>query len=118
MNSRETLAHIADWLGWQDETLSSGLHNSFDALRLYDYWQTHENRLDEAADEWESSERVAALGYDPMFDGDCEAVTAGTAVAVSALLRARELLDSVTYVAEEGDTKSALVLIDKALGGS
>lgn len=38
MNAREKLAAVADWLGWQDETLSAGLRTAEDALKLYDYW--------------------------------------------------------------------------------
>lgn len=65
MNAREQLAAVADWLGWQDESLSFGLRNSMDALRLYDYAQAHPN-LHEMADEWPSRTRIAALGYDPL----------------------------------------------------
>lgn len=37
MNAREQLIAIADWLGDEEESLSFGLRNAFDALRLYDY---------------------------------------------------------------------------------
>ena len=69
MNAREMLAHISEWLSYQDETLSFGLHNAFDALRLYDYSLEH-SELPEMADDWDPQDRIAALGYDPM-NGKC-----------------------------------------------
>lgn len=41
MNAREQIAAIAEWLGWQEESLSYGLRNAMDALRLFDYAQSH-----------------------------------------------------------------------------
>jgi hypothetical protein len=116
MNARETLVHVADWLGWQDEPLSSGLHNAFDGLRLYDYWVARQDRLDEMADEWEPEERITALGYDPMADTNNEAKTSGADVVVTAMERARKLLDSVACVTKEGDTRKPLALLNAALG--
>lgn len=116
MNARETLAHVADWLGWQEETLSYGLRSAFDGLRLYDYWQAHEDTLGEMADEWEAKDRITALGYDPMDGTNNEAKTTGADVAVSAMTKARKLLDSVAFVAKEGDTVKPLEALDAALG--
>lgn len=116
MNARETLAHVADWLGWQEETLSFGLRNAFDGLRLYDYWQAHEDTLGEMADEWEPKDRIAALGYDPMDGTNHEATTTGADGVVSAMAQARKLIDSVAFVAKEGDTKKPLAALDVALG--
>lgn len=115
MNTRETLALIADWLGWQEETLSFGLRNAFDALRLYDYAQAHPD-LGEMADEWEPCDRIAALGYDPMDGTNHEAETTGAAGVVTAISKARKLLDSVAFVVREGDTKKPIAALDAALG--
>lgn len=65
MNAREKLAHVADWLGWQDENLSFGLKNAKDALKLYDYAEAHHD-LGEMADEWPASHLRKAVGYNPM----------------------------------------------------
>ncbi len=116
MNARETLAHVADWLGWQEETLSFGLRNAFDGLRLYDHWMANQDRLDEMADEWEPKDRIAALGYDPMDGTNNEAKTTGADVAVTAIEKARTLLDSVAFVAKEGDTRKPLAALDAVLG--
>lgn len=64
MNAREMLSHVADWLAWQDEDLNAKLKNAFDALRLYDYAQSHTS-LPEMADEWEEEHLISALGYNP-----------------------------------------------------
>lgn len=116
MNARETLAHIADWLGWQEEALSFGLRNAFDALRLYDHWQAHEDTLGEMADEWKPKDRIAALGYDPMDGTNYEAATTGADGVVSAMVQAHKLIDSVAFVAKEGDTKKPLAALDAVLG--
>src|SRR5579864_1935301 len=73
MNARERLAAAAEWLGYNDEQLSFGLRNAFDALRLYDYAQAHPN-LPEMADEWEESDLIAALGYSPFEFDQTEAM--------------------------------------------
>lgn len=117
-NARQQLALIADWLGWQDESLSFGLRHSMDALRLYDYGQAHPN-LPEMADEWTPRSRVAALGYDPLATVEAsngrEVKGTGAADAARALLSARRLIDSVVYVAKEGDKERVLAAIDAAV---
>jgi len=74
LNTREKIAAVADWLGWQEEQLSYGLRSTEDAFKLYDYWRADQN-LPEMADEDYADEdtdltlhRIAALGYDPMYD--------------------------------------------------
>lgn len=114
-NAREMLDVVGDRLGWQDETLSFGLRNAFDALRLYDYWIAHEDTLEEMADQWEPEDRIAALGYDPFEDGSHEHKTTGALEAVEAMMTARTLLDSVAFVANEGDTKKPIKLLDTVL---
>lgn len=118
MNAREQLLHIADWLGWQDESLSFGLRNSMDALRLYDYAQAHPN-LPEMADTWTSRSRVAALGYDPLEQIEAvngrEVTSTGAFDAVQAMKAARRLIDSVSYVAKEGDKDRVLAAIDSVV---
>lgn len=37
MNAREELAAVADWLGWQEETMSDGLKSMEDAIKLWRY---------------------------------------------------------------------------------
>lgn len=119
MNAREQLMHIAHWLGDQEESLSMGLRSSYDALRLYDHWQAHSDVLPEMADEWQSEDLIAALGYDPLdtqqaWEGrDVEAT--GASAVHEALTDARRLIDSVAYVAVEGDTAAVLQRIDSAL---
>lgn len=115
MNSRERLAAVADWLAWQEETLSFGLRNAFDALRLYDYAQTHSD-LSEMADEWLPCSRVAAVGYDPMEGHNHEANTTGAVEATLAMSEARTLIASVAFVSTEGDTAKPLAALDIALG--
>lgn len=118
-NAREQLANIADWLGWQDESLSFGLINSYDALRLYDYAQANADRLSEMADEWEPEDRIAALGYDPLETAQASAgravTTTGASKAHEALTASRALLDSVAFVANEGDTEPVLAMIDSVI---
>lgn len=114
-NAREHLAVVADWLGFQEESLSFGLINAYDGLRLYDH--SHANpHLGEMADEWLPQDRIAALGYDPLEtreaqEGRC-VQDSGAQKAHSALAAARKLLDSVAFVATEGDTAIVLALID------
>lgn len=115
MNARETLAHVADWLGWQGETLSFGLRNAFDALRLYDYWLKHQD-LPEMADAWNPRSRIAALGYDPMDGVSHEAKTTGATEAIDAMKKARKLIDSVAFVAKEGDKIKPLSALDSVIG--
>lgn len=95
--------------------MSFGLRNAFDALRLYDYWIAHQDSIGEMADEWEPNDRIAALGYDPMDGTNHEANTTGAALAVSAMAEARKLIDSVAFVAKEGDTRKPLAALDAAL---
>lgn len=117
-NAREYLAVVAEWLSYQDECLSFGLVNSYDALRLYDHAQANPH-LGEMADEWLTQDRIAALGYDPLetqeaHEGRC-VVDSGASKAHNALLAARGLLDSVAFVANEGDTSEVLALIDEVV---
>lgn len=114
MNARETLAHVADWLGWQDENLSSKLRNAFDALRLYDYAQSHPE-LPEMADEWEVADFNSALGYYPFECHDIDAETSGATEAADALRNAYVLIDSVAHVRTPGDSLHVLPQIAKVL---
>lgn len=118
MNAREQLAAIADWLGWQEESLSFGLRNSMDALRLYDYAQAHPN-LPEMADEWTPSILIAELGYNPFEQAEAtngrEVKETGATGAAKAMKAARDLIDSVAYVAKEGDKDKVLAAIDAVL---
>lgn len=121
MNARETLERAEDWLGWQEEDLSYGLRNAFDALRLFDYAQANPD-LPEMADDWEPEDRIAAVGYDPLelaLGGTyCEAETSGATAAAEAMQQARELLDSVAFVAKEGDTAKPIAAIDAVLSAA
>lgn len=69
-NSREQLAAAAEWLGWQDEYLSSGLKSADDALKLWRFWQARPygpEMADEECDGFDvAALRVEALGYDPL----------------------------------------------------
>jgi len=64
-NAREILVIVADWLGWQDETLSDGLKSPCDAIKLWEYAQAHPD-LHEMADEWPNRVLRDALGYNPL----------------------------------------------------
>lgn len=113
MYAREMLLHVAAWYGDQDEHLSSGLKNAFDALRLYDYAQAHSDTLPEYAEEWTPEQREAALGYDPLSDSAVDGIYhepehTGAAIAADAMHQAAQLLDSVAFVAKEGDTEKPL----------
>jgi len=73
MNTRKKMVHIADWLGWQHESMSFGLRSIADAEKLWQYWQDNADTLPEFADENEGDEveditnvRISVLGYDPM----------------------------------------------------
>ena len=118
MNAREQLAAIADWLGWQEESLSFGLRNSMDALRLYDYAQAHPN-LPEMADEWKPRDLIAALGYNPFEQAEAvhgrEVSSTGASEATNAMKAARDLIDSVAYIVKEGDKDKVLAAIDAVL---
>ncbi len=118
MNAREQLAAVSEWLGWQEEDLSFGLRSAMDALRLYDYAQAHPN-LPEMADEWRARSRIAALGYDPLAVPEAAAgrdvVETGAARAASAMRQARDLLDSVAFVAMPGDTCKVIAALDAVL---
>lgn len=109
MNARERLENVAQWLGWQDEQLSAGLKNSFDALRLYDYAQANPE-LDEMAEGWDPEHRIAALGYDPLADYDTwfEADTTGAVEAADTLRNAYALIDSVAHISKPGDKERVL----------
>ncbi|SFF34258.1 hypothetical protein [Paracidovorax wautersii] len=121
MNAREQLNAVADWLGWQNESLSFGLRSSMDALRLYDYAQAHPDTLAEMADEWTSRQRIAALGYDPLDEREAaegrEVNETGATSAAKAMKAARRLLDSVAFVAKEGDTRPVIKALDAVIGG-
>lgn len=120
MNARERLTAAADWLGYNHEQLSFGLRNAFDALRLYDYAQAHPC-LPEMADEWDEPDLVAALGYSPFELDDTgspishEADTSGSDKAADAMRVARKLLDSVAFVANEGDTEPVIDALDASV---
>lgn len=114
MNAREKLAAVADWLGYNSETLSDGLRNAFDGLRLYDYAQSNPD-LDEMADSWEPQHRIAALGYDP-FDGEFqEAETTGADSAANAIRNAYALIDSAAFMKQSGDSVPILAALHNAL---
>lgn len=118
MNAREQLALVEDWLSEQDESLSFGLRNALDALRLYDYALAHPD-LGEKADGWKVGCRVAALGYDPLTTPEAmygrSVKDTGAARATKALESARKLLDSVVFVAQLTDTRQVLRELDAAL---
>lgn len=118
MNAREQLAAVADWLGWQEESLSFGLRHSMDALRLYDFAQAHPE-LPEMADEWEPKYLVEALGYDPLETKEAsngrEVGPTGAMASHLALMSARALIDSVAYIAKEGDSVPVLATIDAVI---
>lgn len=114
-NAREILKAAEDWYGWNSESLSAGLRNAFDALRLWDYAQAH-THLPEMADEWKAKDLVKALGYNPFEEPNHEAKTTGAVEAAEALSAAKTLIDSVAFVSKEGDTEIPLRLICAALG--
>lgn len=114
MNARERLTAAKDWLGWQDENLSAGLRTAFDALRLHDYAQLHDD-LPDMADDWEPEQREVALGYDPLDRPAIEAQTSGADVIAHALVDAFRLLDSVAFVQQEGDTAQLIDTLSAVL---
>ncbi|GAO73509.1 hypothetical protein [Comamonas sp. E6] len=119
MNAREQLIAIADWLGDEEESLSFGLRNAFDALRLYDYALARPELICGYVMEWPEADRIAALGYDPIATVEAiqgrDVNETGATQACAVLARARDLLDSVAFVATEGDTSQLLVDIDDIL---
>lgn len=64
LNAREQLDACAEWLGWQNETMSYGLKTPEDGLKLWRYMKAHDE-LSDAADDWLPENRIAALGYCP-----------------------------------------------------
>ena len=125
-NIREKSQAVATWLGYHHENIAYGLRSMADAEKLYDYWQARPNVLPEFCDDDADDmavdvrqHRIAALGYDPLV-----IVMAGALRrpkidrATEALRAAQTLLDSVAYVAHEGDTKRPLRLIHAALSTS
>jgi len=119
MNARERLEAVFNWLGWQDEQLSAGLKNSFDALRLFDYAQANPD-LSEMADEWNEKHLIAAVGYNPLADYETwhEAETTGASEAANALRNAYTLIDSVAHVAKPGDKERVLPEIARVLSAA
>lgn len=119
MNTREQLIAIADWLGDEEESLSFGLRNAFDALRLYDYAQARPELMCGYVTEWPEADRIAAIGYDPLATVEAiqgrEVTDTGATLACAVLARTRDLLDSVAYVATDGDTSQLLEDIDHIL---
>lgn len=62
-----TLKNIVFWYDVQNVALLEGLKTFNDAIRLYRYAHLKRNQhLPEMADTWPASERIKALGYDPM----------------------------------------------------
>lgn len=118
MNAREQIENIAEWLGYQEESLSFGLRHAMDALRLYDYSMAHPE-LHEMADEWEDADLIAALGYNPLETEGAingrEVTDTGATEAHAALVMARTLIDSVAYVSTEGDSAPVLAAIDAVI---
>lgn len=125
-NMREKTEAIAEWLGYHHEDIAYGLRSVADAEKLYDYWAERGDLLPEFCDnDAEDLEvdvrqhRIAALGYDPLV-----VVMAGERAApkinkaAEAMRAAEKLLDSVAFVAKEGDTKRPLRLIRSALAAT
>jgi len=122
-NFREKTAAIAEWLGWHHENIAYGLRSVADAEKLYDYWQARGDLLPEFSDEEADDaavdvrqHRIIALGYDPLvivMEGQKPAPKIDR--KAEALKAAQQLLDSVAFVAKEGDTKRPLRLIRAAL---
>lgn len=119
MNARELLDQVEHWLGWQNEDLSAGLKSAFDALRLYEYWTDPKNQhLPEFCDmDYDdedhdiATERVNALGYDPLAKCLDESVI-GTKSVMGALAVSYTLIDSVAFIKKEGDTDKVLKMIN------
>ena len=66
-NPIQDLSAIVNWYNWQHVSMHSGLKSTRDAIKLYRYARLKSNHeLVEFADEWPASERIKALGYDPM----------------------------------------------------
>ena len=113
-NAWEMLVIVDDWLGWQDGDLSAKLRNAFDALRLYDYAQSHPD-LPEMADEWEEGCLINAIGYNPFEQDYKESNETGARGAEVAMLTAYRVLDSVAFVKDVGDTDIPLKEIRNTL---
>ncbi|MEM8519518.1 hypothetical protein [Janthinobacterium sp. CAN_S7] len=122
-NMREKAEAIALWLGYHNEDIAYGLRALADAEKLYDYWQAHSGVLPEFCDEDADDptvnvrqHRIAAIGYDPlMIVMEGGTLTPKIDKTAEALRVAQKLLDSVAFVAKEGDTKRPLRLINSAL---
>lgn len=115
-NAREMLKNVADFLGDEEEDLSFGLRSAFDALRLYDYAQSHPELTNAFVTEWKSSDRIKALGYDPMAEPiSHESHLTGCIAVTKALTSSRKILNSAAFVLKEGDTRKPIELIDAVL---
>lgn len=75
-----------------------------------------ERDLIRLADDWEVNDFQAAIGYNPFEEPSHEAEHSGAAVAYDALKEARTLIDSVVFIATEGDTGPVLAQIDAVSG--
>lgn len=126
LNMREKTEAIAHWLGYHHEDIAYGLRSVADAEKLYDYWQARADVLPEFSDDNADDaavdvrqHRIAALGYDPLVIV-MNGATAAPKIdkAAEALRAAQKLLDSVAFVAKDGDTKRPLRLIRAALAAS
>lgn len=125
-NMREKTVAIAEWLGWHHEDIAYGLRSVADAETLYDYWATRSDQLPEFCDIDADDimvdvrqHRIAALEYDPLvivMEGAKPAPKIDK--AAEALRVAERLLDSVAFVAKEGDTKRPLRLIRSAMAAT
>jgi len=66
MNAREQLKAAEDMLSFTHESISMGLRSPEDAIRLWRAWQKHPE--ESMPDQWQHSELVAVLGYNPWTD--------------------------------------------------
>lgn len=120
---REKTAAIAEWLGCHHENIAYGLRSVADAEKLYDYWQSNSHLVPENCDDEPDDpsvnvrqHRINAIGYDPLevpLNGAKQPPKVNK--SHEALIAVKTLLDSVAYVAKEGDTKRPLRLINAAL---
>lgn len=125
-NMREKTEAIAEWLGYHHEDIAYGLRSVADAERLYDYWAARGDLLPEFCDNEADDitvdvrqHRIAALGYDPLvvvIEGSKPAPKVDK--TAEALRVAEKLLDSVAFVAKDGDTKRPLRLIRSAMAAA
>jgi hypothetical protein len=66
INVREKMVLVADWLGWQDEYLSTGLKSFRDAEKLYDAaMKSEDEEMGEMADLWAPAMFRKVIGYNP-----------------------------------------------------